>query len=101
MGLTLTIDFDSTYTKVVAINSCKEELVGVAHAESTVDTDITLGLQTGLEKLAAIIGIEKIDTDRILACSSAAGGLRLVAIGLVKVLTTKAAEEAEEQEPSL
>jgi uncharacterized protein (TIGR01319 family) len=92
MGLTLAIDFGSTYTKVVAIDLSKEDLVGVAHAASTVDTDITRGLQIALEKLG--IGIENANVERILACSSAAGGLRLVAIGLVRVLTTKAAEEA-------
>ena len=94
MGLTLAIDFGSTYTKVVAIDLPKEDLVGVAHAESTVDSDITLGLQTALERLTKAIGIERAHIERTLACSSAAGGLRLVAIGLVRVLTTKAAEEA-------
>jgi uncharacterized protein (TIGR01319 family) len=94
MGLTLAIDFGSTYTKVVAIDLPKEDLVGVAHAESTVDSDITLGLQTALERLTKTIGIERAHIERTLACSSAAGGLRLVAIGLVRVLTTKAAEEA-------
>lgn len=94
MGLTLAIDFGSTYTKVVAIDLSNEELVGVAQAASTVDSDITVGLQTALERLAMTIGVERVNAERILACSSAAGGLRLVAIGLVRVLTTKAAEEA-------
>ena len=94
MGLTLAIDFGSTYTKVVAIDLSKEDVIGVAHAASTVDSDITLGLQTALERLSKTIGIERANVERTLASSSAAGGLRLVAIGLVRVLTTQAAEEA-------
>ena len=94
MKLTLAIDFGSTYTKVVAFDLAGEQLVGVAQAVSTVDTDITIGLRTALEKLQMVIGVEKVDPDRILACSSAAGGLRILAAGLVKELTTKAAEEA-------
>jgi uncharacterized protein (TIGR01319 family) len=94
MDLTLGIDFGSTYTKAVAIDLAKEALVGVAQSASTVDTDMTIGLQTTLAKLATAIGIEKVNPDLVRACSSAAGGLRLVAVGLVTTLTTKAAEEA-------
>ena len=94
MGLTFMIDFGSTYTKLVAVDLDKAELVGVTQAASTVDTDITIGLRTAMEKLKTSINIAEIDTDHILACSSAAGGLRVVAVGLVKQLTTKAAQEA-------
>lgn len=94
MGLTLAIDFGSTNTKVVALDLAAEKLAGVAQAASTVSTDITIGLKIALEKLRASIGVEKLSTERVLACSSAAGGLRIVAVGLVKQLTTKVAEEA-------
>lgn len=94
MNLTLVVDFGSTYTKVVALDLDDENVVGVAQAVSTVDIDITIGLRSALEKLGNSIGIKRFDPERILACSSAAGGLRLIAIGLVRVLTTKAAEEA-------
>lgn len=94
LNLTLAIDFGSTYTKVVALDLDNEDVVGVAQAVSTVDTDITIGLRSALEKLSNSIGIKNFSPERILACSSAAGGLRLIAIGLVRALTTKAAEEA-------
>lgn len=94
MGLTLMIDFGSTYTKLVALDLDKAELVGVTQAASTVDTDITVGLRTAMDRLKASVNFSEIDTDQILACSSAAGGLRVVAVGLVKQLTTKAAQEA-------
>jgi uncharacterized protein (TIGR01319 family) len=94
MGLTLAIDFGSTYTKVVAVALDKEELISVAQAPSTVDTDMTIALHNALEKLRTNIGVDKIDIERVVASSSAAGGLRVVAAGLVRALTTKAAEEA-------
>lgn len=94
MGLTLAIDFGSTNTKAVAFDLAAEELMGVAQASSTVNTDITLGLHSALEKLRAAIGIDILQPERILACSSAAGGLRMAAVGLVRQLTTKVAEEA-------
>jgi uncharacterized protein (TIGR01319 family) len=94
MGLTLAIDFGSTYTKLVAIDINRVELLGVTQAASTVDTDITMGLRIAMEKMQTSLGVANLDIDRILACSSAAGGLRMVAIGLVRQLTTKAAEEA-------
>jgi len=94
MDLTLAVDFGSTYTKVVAVDLSKEELVGVSQSKSTVENDITIGLDAALKKLATAIGTERFNIQHILACSSAAGGLRLVVIGLVSALTTKAAEEA-------
>jgi uncharacterized protein (TIGR01319 family) len=94
MGLTLAVDFGSTYTKLVAFDLSREELVGVTQAKSSVGTDITIGLNEALEKMRLTRGQDKWNIDKILACSSAAGGLRIVALGLVKVLTTKAAEEA-------
>jgi uncharacterized protein (TIGR01319 family) len=93
VGLTLAIDFGSTYTKLVALDLAREDLIGVFQSKSTVDSDITFGLNNALKNLSQSLGHEP-DIERILACSSAAGGLRIVAIGLVKVLTTKAAEEA-------
>ncbi len=93
MGLTLAVDFGSTYTKLVAVDLKRAELVATSQAKSTVESDITIGLNNAFENLRAVLRKEP-EVENILACSSAAGGLRIVAIGLVKVLTTKAAEEA-------
>ncbi|MFC1905655.1 methylaspartate mutase accessory protein GlmL [Chloroflexota bacterium] len=94
MGLTLAIDFGSTYTKAVAVDLDKEELIGVAQSPSTVNTDMTIALHNALEKLRVNVDAGKINAERVIASSSAAGGLKVVAIGLVRALTTKAAEEA-------
>jgi uncharacterized protein (TIGR01319 family) len=94
MSLTLAIDFGSTYTKVVAVDLAREEVVAVVQARSTVQTDVMMGLEEALKKLEDITGTVKGNIDRMVSCSSAAGGLRMVVAGLVRELTTKAAQEA-------
>lgn len=92
--LVLAVDFGSTFTKAVVLDLGKAELVASVQAPSTVDTDITIGLFEVLERLKACCHVNPLDIRHKLACSSAAGGLRMVAVGLVRELTTKAAEEA-------
>ena len=95
MGVTLLIDFGSTFTKVLAVNLDEEEVLGRAQSPSTVGQDIVIGLKKALSKLV-VEGkkIEELEIERKLACSSAAGGLRLAAIGLVPELTLEAAKRA-------
>ena len=94
MGFTLAVDFGSTYTKLVAIDLDREEVVAVVQAKSSTETDLTFGLEAALRELKEIAGVEKANIDRIVSCSSAAGGLRMVVAGLIRGLTTKAAQEA-------
>ena len=88
----LLIDFGSTYTKITAVDLEKEEILGTARGITTVETDITDGLKQGLAELFARTG--KLEFDRVLGCSSAAGGLKMIAIGLVSELTAEAAKRA-------
>ena len=88
----LLIDFGSTYTKLTGVDLIKEEIIGTASAYTTVETDINEGLNKGLEKLEKITG--KIKYDACYACSSAAGGLRMVTSGLVPELTVEASRLA-------
>jgi uncharacterized protein (TIGR01319 family) len=94
MDLQLFIDFGSTFTKVVAIDVTGEEIIGRVQVPSTVDTDITIGLQEAFEQLRSQTGITGIKEKEALACSSAAGGLRMSCIGLVPSLTCEAATRA-------
>jgi uncharacterized protein (TIGR01319 family) len=71
-----------------------EEILGWAQTPSTVDSNIMLGVNEALEKLQADFGIDGWAIKRRLACSSAAGGLRMVALGLVPELTAEAAKRA-------
>lgn len=89
----LTADFGSTYTKVTAIDTDICEIVGTGAAFTTIETDVMEGLNNAMADLHQKIGEEWI-YDRFLCCSSAAGGLKMVASGLVPELTAKAARTA-------
>jgi len=86
----LLVDFGSTFTKLTAVDLEKEDIIATSKAITTVDTNIILGYEEALAKLYKKIG-SNIEFDQIIACSSAAGGLKMVAIGLVEELTTEAA----------
>ena len=92
MKAVLLIDFGSTYTKLTAVDVESETLLGTASAYTTVQTDINDGLSEGLKRLEEKIG--KVDFAESYACSSAAGGLRMVTSGLVPELTGEAAKLA-------
>ena len=92
MNPVLLIDFGSTYTKLTAVDLDAESLLGTAAAYTTVQTDINDGLRQGLQRLEEITG--KLAFTETFACSSAAGGLRMVTSGLVPELTSEAAKLA-------
>ncbi len=88
----LLIDFGSTYTKLTAVDIENEKILGTAAAYTTVQTDINDGLNNALCLLKEKTG--ELSFDECYACSSAAGGLRMVASGLVPELTSEAAKLA-------
>lgn len=88
----LLIDFGSTYTKVTAADADEGKLLGTAAAYTTVQTDINDGLDCALRELEKQTG--KLTYSARYACSSAAGGLRMIASGLVPELTSEAAKQA-------
>ena len=88
----LLIDFGSTYTKLTAVDLDAESVLGTAASYTTVQTDINEGLTKGLALLEEKTG--KLDYEETFACSSAAGGLRMVTSGLVPELTSEAAKLA-------
>ena len=86
----LLIDFGSTYTKLTAVDVEEEKILATASSYTTVETDINDGLANGVEILEQKIG--KLNYNACYACSSAAGGLRMVTSGLVPELTGEAAK---------
>ena len=86
----LLIDFGSTYTKVSAVDVENAKLLGSAAAYTTVQTDVNDGLANAVTRLEEQTG--KLDFAERYACSSAAGGLRMIASGLVPELTAEAAK---------
>ena len=94
MRIYLLVDFGSTFTKVTAVDLDSETVLGGAQSPTTVDTDITIGLENALSQLPAECPRRPEDYHGSYACSSAAGGLKIAAIGLVPELTLKAAQMA-------
>ncbi len=92
MNAVLLIDFGSTYTKVTAVDLETEEIIGTSQSFTTIETDINDGLSNAVKLLREKIG--DVQFNEQFACSSAAGGLKMVAIGLVPELTAKAAKMA-------
>ena len=93
MKAALLIDFGSTYTKLRAVDVERAAILGAGQGPSTVGSDITIGMRAALADLERHIGALPSFTYR-LACSSAAGGLRMVTVGLVRELTAEAARQA-------
>ena len=91
MSKYLMIDFGSTFTKLVAVDTEKEDIIATAAHFTTVNDDITIGYKNALKDLYSKIG-EELKFDKIISCSSAAGGLKMAAIGLVEELTVEAAK---------
>ncbi len=94
MSVYLLVDFGSTYTKILAVDLAEETILGRAQSPTTIETDVTIGLNEALVELVDVCGV---DLDRVegkYASSSAAGGLKMVAIGLVPELTLEAARRA-------
>ena len=89
----LLIDFGSTFTKVTAVDIDNPGIFYTAKGPTTVNEDINKGLEIALEELVKKIG-HMPDFKEKLACSSAAGGLKMIAIGLVPELTLEAAKMA-------
>ncbi|MEW6081730.1 MAG: methylaspartate mutase accessory protein GlmL [Bacillota bacterium] len=94
MARILLVDFGSTYTKLVAVDLDDEIVLGQSKSVTTVEEDIMLGLRRAMERLTRETGLRESDFDTRLACSSAAGGLRVIAVGLVRELTAEAASQA-------
>ena len=88
----LLVDFGSTNTKVTAVDVEGCEILGTAAAYTTVETDIYNGLCDALELLEKTVG--HMEYEERYACSSAAGGLKMISIGLVPELTAQASKEA-------
>ena len=90
MALYLLADVGSTWTKLTAVDDTGS-VVAQASAPTTVSTDIMQGFNAALAEIRTQAGSKE---DKIYACSSAAGGLAMIACGLVPELTGQAAKLA-------
>lgn len=89
----LLVDFGSTYTKLTAVDLDDEYIIGTSKAPTTVKTNVLDGYDKAFKYLIHDHPEIK-EISGISACSSAAGGLKMAAIGLVEELTVQAAKQA-------
>ncbi len=84
MARVLCVDFGSTFTKAVLVDTDDGEVVATGSHPTTSTTDVL----HGYEALRSALGGERVD--EVLACSSAGGGLRLAVVGYERVVTAEA-----------
>lgn len=91
----LIAEIGSTTTVVTAFNFIHGvEVVAQGKGFTTVlEGDVTIGLRNAVKEIEEKLG-EHIDYERMIATSSAAGGLKITVHGLVEDMTVKAAREA-------
>jgi uncharacterized protein (TIGR01319 family) len=86
-------DFGSTFTKVTLVEDGSGRLLAQGHHPTTIDTDVMDGYRIALDVASAQLPGSG-DLVLELAASSAGGGLRMAAVGLVDVLTADAGRQA-------
>jgi uncharacterized protein (TIGR01319 family) len=93
VGVVALADFGSTYTKVCLVDPGEGRLLARAEAPTTIGTDLMDGYAAALEAAKRSAG-PAVAIDERLAVSSAGGGLKVAAVGLVEDLTAAAARQA-------
>ena len=94
MDAYLLVDFGSTYTKLTVVDIEKEEIIATSKDITTIEDNIMIGFDKAYSKIEGILKDKNVNFINKLACSSAAGGLKMIAIGLVPELTAEAAKRA-------
>jgi uncharacterized protein (TIGR01319 family) len=90
----LLIDFGSTYTKLTLVDIDQEEIIATSKAITTVEDNIMNGFDQAFSLLKTKFDEKNVEIVKKLACSSAAGGLKMVTFGLVPELTSEASKRA-------
>jgi len=92
----LVAEIGSTTTVVNAFNIHKGPVafIGRGMHQTTVDSDVLIGLKHAIKDLEKNLNISKLEYSEMYASSSAAGGLKITVHGLVYEMTARAAKEA-------
>ena len=83
----LVVDVGSTFTKAALVDAPSGAVLGRAETPTTLDTDVMDGVRALARELGDAAAVEE---KRILACSSAGGGLRLAVVGYERTVTAEA-----------
>jgi uncharacterized protein (TIGR01319 family) len=92
VGAVALADFGSTYTKVALVDPEEGRLLARAEAPTSIGSDLMDGYAAALEA-ALGAATDRVTIDERLGVSSAGGGLRVAAVGLVEELTAAAARQ--------
>lgn len=92
----LIAEIGSTTTIVNAfdINNEKPRFINRGVSNTTVETDVNIGLNKAIENLKNNMDVNELEYKEMFATSSAAGGLKMTVHGLVYEMTVKASKEA-------
>jgi uncharacterized protein (TIGR01319 family) len=90
MNFVATFDIGSTYTKACYIDVENGRLLSNVSRPTSASTDVSSGIEECIRLLEAETNLSFSDVLEVYTSSSAAGGLRVAAIGLVPELTLKA-----------
>lgn len=93
----LVAEIGSTTTIVNGFSDLKTNPRFIAQGQSNtsiLEDDVNIGLNEAINDLAKKLSVDSIEYDKLLATSSAAGGLRMTVHGLVYDMTVRAAKEA-------
>jgi len=93
MKVAVLADFGSTYTKVLAVDLAEGTVVGSAEHATTLTGEILDGYENAVRSALQEVR-SPVEVSAELAASSAGGGMRMAAIGLVDSLTAAAATAA-------
>ena len=93
MSVVALADFGSTYTKVRLVDPDEGRLLARAEAPTSIGTDLMEGYAAAL-KAATDAAEGPVAIEEQMAVSSAGGGLRVAAVGLVADMTAAAARQA-------
>ena len=87
MAQVLCVDFGSTFTKAALVDPAGGELLATREVPTTIGTDVL----DGYHAIRGSLDAEGLPTpERVLACSSAGGGLRLAVVGYEREVTAQA-----------
>jgi uncharacterized protein (TIGR01319 family) len=81
-------DFGSTWTKLAVVDVRAGRLLATAHHPTTLDGEVLDGFTAARDALTE--ALPDADLSTVLACSSAAGGLRLAVVGYERAVTAEA-----------
>jgi uncharacterized protein (TIGR01319 family) len=82
------VDFGSTFTKALLVDLGSGTVIACAEHRTTIDTDVLDGYDACLAVLAD--ADPRASEARVLACSSAGGGLRIAVVGNEELVTAEA-----------